>query len=104
MPTYVGAASNVNAVAVATGDWTETGIVWNNKPAAGTVIGDWTGMAVGVPVVIDVTAQVNAAITAGGSLSLTVYAPSNTGSNGDVIYGSKEQTSASASPVLDISQ
>lgn len=104
VPTYVGAVSNVNAMAVVTGDWTETGVVWNNKPVTGTVIADWTGMAANIPVEIDVTAQVNATITVGGSLSLTVYGPSNTGSNGDVIYGSKEQTLASASPVLAISQ
>lgn len=61
-------------------------------------------MAVGVPVEIDVTAQVNEAIPSGGSLSFMVYAPSNTGSNGDVIYGSKEQTLDSASPVLAIRQ
>ncbi|WP_341347167.1 polysaccharide lyase family 8 super-sandwich domain-containing protein [Paenibacillus sp. FSL H3-0469] len=104
VPTYVGAASNVNAIAVATGGWTETGIVWNNKSAAGSVIDEWAGMAVGVPVEIDVTAQVNEAIPSGGSLSFMVYAPSNTGSNGDVIYGSKEQTLDSASPVLAIRQ
>ncbi|WP_342555864.1 polysaccharide lyase family 8 super-sandwich domain-containing protein [Paenibacillus sp. FSL R7-0652] len=104
VPTYVGAASNVNAIAVATGNWTETDIVWNNKPSTGTVIGDWTGMAVGVPVEINVTAQVNAAITAGDSLSLTVYNPSSTGNNGDVVYGSKEQMLASACPVLAIIQ
>ncbi|MNN01304.1 hypothetical protein D3C81_1139180 [compost metagenome] len=105
VPTYVGAAGNVNVIAAATGAWMENSIVWNNKPVVGAEIANWTGMAAGVAVEIDVTAEVNAAIAAGsGSVSFAVYAPTDTGSTGDVIYGSKEQTVASSRPVLTVSE
>lgn len=104
VPTFAGAAGNINAMATTAGNWTETGVAWNSRPASGAAFTEWTGMSAGVPVEIDVTAQVNTALVSGQPLMLAVFSPSNTGSNGDVIYGSRQHALSSARPVLSISR
>ncbi|MEC0256568.1 polysaccharide lyase family 8 super-sandwich domain-containing protein [Paenibacillus lautus] len=101
VPTSAGLA-NTKGVAyeVSNHTWTENGMTWNNKPAAGSLIGNWTVPAAGTPVTIDVTAQVNAALVGKRMIAVQLAQTANYGSNGWIIYGSKEHTDAAYRPVL----
>ena len=77
--------------------WTETGITWNNKPAAGPV-----------PQHLDArrqratsSADVTSAMPASGLVSFKVYATTQT-SNGFVTYGSQENSTAANRPQLSL--
>lgn len=103
VPTSVGSTATTNTAALTTtASWTESGLLWSNKPASGVAIVSWTGMAAGIPIEVDVTSQVNSTIASGGSLSLRIYSPTDVGSTGDISYGSREHTTAANRPVLSI--
>lgn len=86
---------------VATDTWTETGLIWNNKPASSTVLSTWTPPVTGEILEIDVTAQVNTEIAGDKKLSLKVT-NTTSGSPTNVSYGSRENTDPTARPVLEI--
>lgn len=98
VPTAAGAAGIANQAFLAVSDsWTETGITWNNKPAASTPLGGWTVLP-GSAVDIDVTSQVVTAMGGDKRVSVLVDAIANTGSTGWTQYASRN---ASANkPVL----
>ncbi|HEU5069953.1 MAG TPA: glycoside hydrolase family 98 domain-containing protein [Verrucomicrobiae bacterium] len=80
-------------------NWTENGITWNNQPAGTGVFLKTNTVAVGVPVVLDVTSATAGAATNGGLLSLRVMQPANS-LNGLVQFCSKEHPTNSWRPVL----
>jgi hyaluronate lyase len=87
----------IHAVAKVDDDtWTETGITWNNKPAAGNPISTWTP-ALNTTSSMDVTSAIQAA----GSLSFKVHATTET-SNGIVSYGTRENATATNRPQLTL--
>ncbi|WP_231571006.1 CBM96 family carbohydrate-binding protein [Gordoniibacillus kamchatkensis] len=101
IPTSFGVANTTGvAYEVNNHAWTESGITWNNKPAAGGLIGSWTVPAAGTPVTLDVTAQVNAALSGDKTIAVQLAQTTNYGSTGWVIYGSKEHAEAAYRPVL----
>ncbi|MNY59614.1 hypothetical protein D3C86_1960810 [compost metagenome] len=57
-------------------------------------------MVAGVPVEIDVTSQVQAALAGDHLISLRISSPTDVGSAGDITYGSREKSDASGRPVL----
>ena len=77
--------------------WTETGITWNNKPAAGNPISTWTP-ALNTTSSTDVTS----AIPASGLVSFKVHATTET-TNGIVNYASRENATAAYHPQLTLS-
>ena len=77
--------------------WTETGITWNNKPPAGTVLSTWTPIALATS-----SADVTSALPVSGAVSFKVYGTTQT-SDGYVTYGTKENTTASNRPQLALS-
>ena len=79
-----GSADNSLAV-VADNTWGEN-MVWNNRPASGSTLATW-GVPNGLPVEIDVTAAVQAALTNDGHASFRVFAP---GGAPLVSYASRE--------------
>ncbi|OIB02037.1 hypothetical protein AK95_03785 [Paenibacillus sp. LC231] len=101
VPTSAGLA-NTQGVAfeVSNHAWDESSMTWNNKPAAGSLIGSWTVPAAGTPATLDVTAQVNAAVAGDRTIAVQLAQTTNYGSTGWVIYGSKEHTNAAYRPVL----
>ena len=91
------AVPGVNAVAkVADNTWTETGITWNNQPAAGPVLSTWTPAALATSSV-----DVTSALPASGLVSFKVFATTET-SNGIVNYGTKENSTAANRPQLSL--
>jgi hypothetical protein len=80
-------------------NWSENGITWNNQPAGTGVFLTTNTVAVGVPVVLDVTSAVRNAATNGDLLSLRITQPSNT-QNGLIQFCSKEHPTNSWRPVL----
>lgn len=89
---------SVHAVAqVSNNSWIESGITWSNKPTSASALSTWTPAA-GVPVF----ANVLAAITGSGPVSLKVYATTQT-ANGYVTYGSRENDTSSNQPQLALS-
>ncbi|MCZ8510915.1 DNRLRE domain-containing protein [Paenibacillus filicis] len=103
VPTSEGMAGITNqANLVSDNTWGGTTLTWNNQPAAGTLLTTWTAPAVGTSVQIDVTSQVQAALTGDKKLSIRISSPANQGSTGDVSYASKENGTASYRPVIVI--
>ncbi|MGY4762624.1 polysaccharide lyase family 8 super-sandwich domain-containing protein [Paenibacillus caseinilyticus] len=101
VPTQTGMAGMTNeAHLVSDTAWGESTLTWNSRPAAGALIGSWTVPAAGTPLEIDVTGQVNAALSAGGKLSIRLSAPANSGADGYVNYASKESGTAPSRPQL----
>lgn len=87
----------IHAVAkVDDNSWTETGITWNNRPSAGTVLSTWTPAAATAS-----STDVTSAIPAGGLVSFKVYATTET-SNGIVNYGSREHATPENRPQLTL--
>ncbi|RZL40461.1 MAG: DNRLRE domain-containing protein [Rubrivivax sp.] len=87
--TAAGATGIVNQAFLAASDgWTETGLTWNNKPAASTPLGSWTAVS-GSAVDIDVTSQVVSALSGDKLVSVLVDAAANTGSDGWTQYASR---------------
>ncbi|WP_214629245.1 DUF7594 domain-containing protein [Paenibacillus agaridevorans] len=105
IPVSVGSSSTTNrAYFITDNTWGETTLTWSNRPAAGILLSSWSSMSVGTPIEIDVTTQVNDALFTDQKISIGVYSPTNVGSAGDIIYGSKEQTTAANRPQLIITQ
>jgi len=103
VPTYVGSLITMNrADSITDNTWGEATLIWNNRPSAGTLLASWSSMSVGIPVEFDVTTLVNNALAADKKISIRIYSPTNVGSAGDIIYGSKEQTTATNRPQLII--
>jgi len=88
---------------VANDTWNESTMTWNTKPA-GSGINFTTsapGYFVGVPVMIDVTAQAKAQASADGLLSMHIYSTFNDPSgNYWAEFGTKENTAPGYQPVL----
>ncbi|UKS26885.1 DNRLRE domain-containing protein [Paenibacillus sp. HWE-109] len=103
-PTATGTSGLQNTVAlVSDNSWNEGTLTWNTKPSSSTVLGTYT-MTSGTPVTVDITAQVQAALSAGGNkkLSLRVYSPGPVGETSYVSYASSENTDANLRPQLQI--
>jgi hyaluronate lyase len=93
----VAATPGVQAVAKVGDDtWTETGITWNNKPAAGNPVSTWTPLANTAS-----STDVTNAIPASGPVSFKVYAITET-SNGIINYASRENATAANRPQLSL--
>jgi hyaluronate lyase len=93
----VATTPGIHAVAkVDDNTWTETGITWNNRPAAGSPISTWTP-------VLNTTSStdVTSAIPPSGVVSFKVHATTET-SNGIVNYASRENATAANRPQLSL--
>ena len=71
--------------------WTESGLTWNNKPAAPTPLGSWT-VVPGSHVDVDVTSQVVTAMSGDRQVSFMLDAAASYGSNGWAQYASRDAT------------
>lgn len=71
--------------------WTESGLTWNNKPAAPTSLGSWTVVPGGY-VDVDVTSQVVTAMSGDRQVSFMLDAAASYGSNGWAQYASRDAT------------
>ena len=96
---YALTASTPGVHAVAKVDdntWTETGITWNNKPAAGSALSTWTPA-------LDTTsnADVTSALPANGLVSFKVYGTTQT-SDGFVSYASRQNATTANRPQLSL--
>ncbi|WP_164716278.1 polysaccharide lyase family 8 super-sandwich domain-containing protein [Paenibacillus whitsoniae] len=101
VPTSVGSFATTNQAELLTDDsWSESALTWNNRPTGGTLLGSWSGMTAGVPIEIDVTSQIQAALTGDHLISLRISSPTDSGSAGDITYGSREKSDVSLRPVL----
>ncbi len=87
---------------IASTNWTENGITWNNQPGGTGVFLTTNTIAVGMPVVLDVTGTAANAATNGGLLSLRITQPTNS-FNGLIQFSSKEHPTNSWRPVLEFS-
>ncbi|NOU64779.1 right-handed parallel beta-helix repeat-containing protein [Paenibacillus sp. LMG 31461] len=81
--------------------WTEGAITWDTKPASSTVLGTYTIVA-GTSISINVTSQVQAAMSTGKKLSIRVYSTSAVNSNGNVSFASSESITSTDRPKLTI--
>ena len=84
---------------LASTNWTENGITWNNQPGGTGVFLATNTVTVGVPVILDVTSAVISRATSGGLLSIRIEQPTNT-LNGLIQFCSKESTVPGLRPVL----
>ena len=83
-----------------TDTWTETGIIWNNKPGSTSTITTVTGYAVGQPVVIDVTSQANSKASGNGLISVRVRSTTS-GLNRMITFGTSENSNVAYCPYLE---
>ncbi|TAL05679.1 MAG: DNRLRE domain-containing protein, partial [Verrucomicrobia bacterium] len=84
---------------LASTNWTENGITWNNQPGGLGVFLTTNTVAVGAPVVLDVANAAASAATNGGLLSLRITQPTNS-LNGLIQFCSKEHPTTSWRPLL----
>ncbi|MEI6197348.1 MAG: DNRLRE domain-containing protein, partial [Verrucomicrobiota bacterium] len=84
---------------LASTNWTETGITWNNQSGGTGGFLATNTAAVGVPVTVDVTSAAASQSTNGGLLSVRITQPSNS-LNGLIQFCSKEHPTNSWRPVL----
>jgi hypothetical protein len=91
-----GSGDTHTAYAVADDSWTESGIKWNNKPAAGSAIAAAMAPEVGAWIELDVSAQVTAELAGDQSFSTVLVAAGSQ----LVRYHSKEAASAEDHPEL----
>ncbi len=76
-----------HSAALVAGDWDESSITWNNKPASGQIVGTWSGVAGGVAS-INLTSQINNLRSQGVSrISLRILSSAGSGM---ITYGSQE--------------
>ena len=78
--------------------WTETGITWNNKPSADTLLATTQGQVAAGYINWDITNEVNS-LPAGSQLTLQVVSTVS-GGNTDVTFYSKETNNASFKPYI----
>jgi hypothetical protein len=87
LPMLTAAPGVQHSAALVAGEWDESTITWNNKPASGQKVGTWDGVSGGL-VSIDLTSHVNNLRSQGvTTLSLRIF---NSAGNGMIIYGSQE--------------
>ncbi|MFS4454932.1 DNRLRE domain-containing protein [Maribacter sp. 2304DJ31-5] len=96
-----GSSGNVGAIGVdvkfvSDDSWNETGITWNNRPTAGSVVSSQAGSASATE--WDVTSQAQTEKSGDGQLSLNISATVNNGQW--VHYYSKETANSADRPVL----
>ena len=97
LPCLTANVPGVNAVAkVDDTTWSETGITWNNRPAAGAVLGTWIPAAA-----TTAAADVTTSLPASGLVSFKVFATTET-SNGIISYGTRENATAANRPRLTL--
>jgi fibronectin type 3 domain-containing protein len=84
---------------VASTNWTENGITWNNQPGGTGIFLFTNTLVAGVPFTFDVTSAAANAATNGGLLSLRITQPTNS-LNGLIQLCSKEHPTVSWHPVL----
>jgi hyaluronate lyase len=100
-PTTVAATGMThNLYQSADANWTEAGLTWNSAPANGSLVSSFAVPAVNTPVQIDVTQQVQSAMSGSKLLSFDVEAAQNYGSNGSADYASRENSTAAKRPAL----
>jgi hyaluronate lyase len=76
-----------NSAALVAGDWDESTITWNNKPASGAIVGTWSESASGLAS-LDLTSHVSSLRSQGYTkLSLRIF---SSGGSGMITYGSQE--------------
>ncbi|HZJ14701.1 MAG TPA: DNRLRE domain-containing protein [Chthoniobacteraceae bacterium] len=102
IPVGVGESDLENAAAITTTDtWTESGVNWNNQPAAGTRFVSWNPQA-NAPVEFNVTTDVLAALAGDGKLSVQLFSVRDVGGPGNTDYASKENATVANRPQLII--
>ena len=84
---------------LASTNWTEAGITWNNQPGGLGMIFATNTVSVGQPDGVDVTSGVKNQATNGGMLSIEITQPTNS-LNGLIQFCSKEHPTNSWRPVL----
>ena len=84
---------------LASTNWTEAGITWNNQPGGSGVMFATNTVAAGVADVVDVTGVVKGQTTNGGLLSIEITQPTNS-QNGLIQFCSKEHPVNSWRPTL----
>ncbi|MEI6074913.1 MAG: glycoside hydrolase family 98 domain-containing protein, partial [Verrucomicrobiota bacterium] len=99
MPNRVDDSSVKIFYGLASNNWTETGITWNNQPTSSGIFFATNTVAAFVPMVLDVTSQVANHATNGGLLSIRIAQPTNS-LNGLIQFCSKEHPTNSWRPVL----
>jgi hypothetical protein len=102
VPVSMGAVGSTAILSfeVASSDgWTETGITWSNKPSSTTELGTATGLAVGQPVIVDVTEQAQTDAAGDGVLSVRIRSLTSNGGAG-ISFASRENTNESIRPAL----
>ena len=87
---------------LASTNWTENGITWNNQPGGTGVFLATNTAAVGVPITIDVTGVAASQATNGGWLAIRITQPTNS-LNGLIQFCSKEHPTNSWRPALTYS-
>ncbi len=90
-------STQIQIKAVSDDSWSESGIIWNNKPAQGTVLDSKAGSASTME--WDITSQVQAEASGDGTISLALSS-TVAGSNHFVVFNSKEVTNAALRPSL----
>ncbi|MEC0230412.1 polysaccharide lyase family 8 super-sandwich domain-containing protein [Paenibacillus alba] len=109
VPTSVGTTANTiqhTAEWVADNSWTESGLLWTNKPSSVPLspLQQWSGMQAGTPITIDVTKALQAALAGNQKVfSLRIMATSPVDANGWVYYASRENANAAYRPKLVLS-
>lgn len=99
MPSRVDDSTVKMYYGLASTNWTEAGITWNNQPGGlGTLFATNT-VAVWVPDVVDVTSAVRSQATNGGWLSIEITQPTNS-QNGLIQFCSKEHPTNNWRPLL----
>src|SRR4030095_13949671 len=99
----VGECDLENAAAITTTNtWTESGVTWNNQPAAGTRFVSWNPQT-NVPVEFNVTADVLAPLAGDGKLSVQLFSVRDVGGPGNTDYASKENATTANRPQLIVS-
>ncbi|MEA2711447.1 MAG: hypothetical protein QOF78_4048, partial [Phycisphaerales bacterium] len=97
--TTVGVGAMFNQIAAVADDtWTETGINWNNKPAAGASFGQFVSF-LNAPLNIDVTSLVQGALAGDKTLSLKLLSITQN-TSGQISLGSRENGNANFRPQL----
>ncbi|MEM1057675.1 MAG: DNRLRE domain-containing protein [Verrucomicrobiota bacterium] len=93
------AATTLSFELVGDDSWSETGLTWNNRPTASTVLASVSDFSSGLPIVLDITSTVQAEAAGDGTLTLRIRSTSH-GSARWVKFGTREATSPSAQPAL----
>lgn len=101
MPTSVGMTGIGHKLFLSdAASWSEGTVTWNNRPANGGVVANWTVPAAGTPVNVDVTSAVVTAMGADKQLSFGVEAAANLGASGFVDYASRTHATPGSRPTL----